>query len=77
MVKVFDNGGATFDRYTIVTKEAVYGMSDNPSSPSGFNQFVEEVDSTFVYTPLNSEKELPLEMVPVRVLVAIINRLND
>ena len=27
------------DRYTIFIEDAVFGMSDNPLSPMGFNQF--------------------------------------
>ena len=76
MVKVFDNGGATFDRYTIVTKEALYTMSPNALSPSGFNQCAAVIADNFVHNPSNNEKEIPLRDVPVDVLIAIINRLN-
>lgn len=77
MVKVFDNRGATFDRYTIVTKDALYTMSGNPLSPSGFNQFSHSLSVGDEYYPdVNREKELPLRDVPVDVLIAIINRLE-
>ena len=37
---VLDNEGITFDRYTVITPEGnVYGMSYDPSSPTGFNQY--------------------------------------
>ncbi len=44
-VMVYDNGGKTFDRYTVfityTTGEIIaFGMSDNPMSPNGFNQYV-------------------------------------
>lgn len=73
MVKVYDNGGATFDRYTIVTKDALYTMSPNPLSPSGFNQGSDNLDGD--YQPNNTEKEILLREVPVDVLIAIIERL--
>jgi hypothetical protein len=38
--RIFDVGDDTFmDRYTVVIGEDVYGMSDNPLSPQGFNQY--------------------------------------
>ena len=47
-VMVYDNGGKTIDRYTVfityTTGEIIaFGMSDNPMSPNGFNQYVGEV----------------------------------
>lgn len=41
--RYFDNGGQTFDRYTIVIAGSVIGMSHNPTSPQGFNQYCGEV----------------------------------
>jgi len=38
-LKVIDNKGETMDRYTVVIEGQVYGMSDNPLSPMGFNQW--------------------------------------
>ena len=47
-VMVYDNGGKSMDRYTVfityATGETIaFGMSDNPMSPNGFNQYVGEV----------------------------------
>jgi len=40
-VIVYDNGGKTFDRYTIFTPDgSVYGMSENPYGALSFNQYV-------------------------------------
>lgn len=75
MVKVYDNRGASFDRYTIVTEDALYTMSGNPLSPSGFNQFSHEIVEPYV--PHLREVEVPLREVPVDVLIAIINRLES
>lgn len=45
-VVIYDNGGATFDRYTFVFVDPdvpdnflVWGASENPSHPQGFGQF--------------------------------------
>ena len=38
---VYDNEGRTFDRYTVIFPNGdVYGMSENSTSPQGFNQFL-------------------------------------
>ena len=38
---VYDNGGRTFDRYTVVMLRdgLALGLSHNPDSPQGFSQF--------------------------------------
>ena len=47
-LKIYDNQGKTFDRFTILAlrkNEPVYdifGMSANPLSPQGFNQYCGE-----------------------------------
>jgi len=38
-IKVYDNGGKTWDRYTVSIDEDVYSMSANATSPDGFNQY--------------------------------------
>lgn len=42
-VVVYDNGGKTVDRYTVIIGTSVYGMSDNPNHPQGLNQYAGEV----------------------------------
>ena len=37
-IEVYDNGGETFDRYTVVIGCNVYSMSANALSPQGVNQ---------------------------------------
>ena len=41
VVKVYDNSGQTFDRYTVIFKDRTdaLGLSDNCDSPQGFSQF--------------------------------------
>jgi hypothetical protein len=45
-IRVFDNGGDSFDRYTVVIFDGkemnTYGMSCNADAPNGFNQWLGE-----------------------------------
>lgn len=51
VLAIFDNGGKTFDRYTVIYREAweydrtwyvgYRGMSEHPSSPQGFGIYGE------------------------------------
>ncbi len=36
-IRVYDNGGVTFDRYLICIGEDVFSMSNNSCSPQGVN----------------------------------------
>ena len=47
-IKIYDNKGKTFDRYTVVAGSDVYGMSED-QTPQGFNMYIgttDEVDLT-------------------------------
>lgn len=71
-IEIYDNGGATFDRYTVIIDGDVYGMSANPNSPQGFNQF----SGTLAELPLaraNGER-ITLESLPEEVQKAIEER---
>lgn len=54
-VRVYDNGGKTVDRYSVCIQRTqngtrvldIYGMSENPKSPQGFNQFSHTVANPF------------------------------
>ena len=37
---VWDNGGRSFDRYTVRICNDYFGMSTNPTHPQGFNQYI-------------------------------------
>ena len=45
---VYDNGGKTIDRYTIVLPDGdgCLSLSDDPNSPQGFSQFGECVEGS-------------------------------
>lgn len=41
--RIFDNGGETFDRYTLITPDDfIFGFSSEPFHPQGFGQFCGE-----------------------------------
>jgi len=42
-VKIWDNGGKTFDRYTAIIDGEFLGLSNNPFSPQGFCQHAGDV----------------------------------
>ena len=39
-IKIFDNGGKTIDRYTLINIDGdVFGFDDKPFHPTGFGQY--------------------------------------
>lgn len=43
IVNIYDNGGKTADRYTVIIDGAVYTMSDNATAPNGVNMYAGEL----------------------------------
>ena len=73
-VRVYDNGGRTRDRYTVVIHSSVYRMSVDAMSPQGINQLVpvlSEIDLTTI------GRKLPLKDWPSEVKQAIIERAKE
>ena len=71
---VYDNNGDTFDRYTVFTPDgSVYGMSDNPTSPQGFNQYLG--DDTEVEKGEHLGRKL--KSVPKSIEKAVLNRMEE
>ena len=77
--KIYDNGGKTFDRYTVLTEPwyfgkscNAFGFSKNAKSPQGFNQ---EVGDVFEGAKLG--KEIYFIELPDEVQEAIIERLQN
>ena len=69
---VYDNGGKTFDRYTVFTPDgSVYGMSE---TASGFNQYCGEADEL---APKGSHLGKRLKSVPKEIEWAVIDRMED
>ena len=81
-IYAFDNGGKTWDRYTIIIDDQVFGMSDNANSPSGFNQWNGELsdftainDALAGHTDKNIGKAISTPDLPLEVRLAIGSRL--
>jgi hypothetical protein len=73
-VVVFDNEGESYDRYTIFTADgSVYGMSDNPMSPNGFNQYLG--DNTEI--TMGSHLGKRLKSVPKEIEQSVKNRMSE
>jgi hypothetical protein len=73
-IQIFDNGGKTLDRYTVIIKKYVYAMSANALSPQGVNRYLCND------TDLNWEaigEPIGLEDVPEAVRKAIENRYSN
>jgi hypothetical protein len=70
-VIVYDNGGESFDRYTIFTPDgSVYGMSENAS---GFNQYLG--DNTEIEKGSHLGKKL--KSVPESIKIAVERRMSE
>ena len=72
-VKVYDNGGVSFDRYTVIIGREVYSMSDNPLSYNGFNQYVCEFNQLHLN---DTHKKIKFSELPENVKKAIFDRKN-
>lgn len=58
---VWDNGGKSFDRYTVILRRAwvtspglsaAIGLSDNPDKPDGFSQCCDVVEGPHLGKPI-------------------------
>lgn len=75
-MRIYDNGGASFDRFTVVLEDgSVYGMSANPLSPQGFNQYIGEAPEFHGFEHCGREVA-SLRSLPGDVLSAIGNRIR-
>ena len=72
-IKVYDNGGRTFDRYTVIIGKSIYAMSHNPLYPQGFDQYVGEIDDMpYDFPGIEEGKEIKdIKELPEEVLKAI------
>ena len=74
MIKAYDSGPDTIDRYTIMTEDGeCIGMSENANSPQGFNMYI----GNFHTDRSGLGEEIELRELPKEVLVAIIDRLEE
>ena len=70
-VTVYDNGGKTYDRYTVVIGKDVFGMSENAW---GFNQYCGEVGREVI---LGKHLGKKLKGIPESIVQAVVNRCKD
>ena len=75
-VTVYDNGGASMDRYTVIIGNQVFGMSDNPTSAQGFNQWAGQVGSD-IKIGAHLGKTVKVTSLPKPVQVAIKDRMKQ
>ena len=75
---VYDNGGKTIDRYTILTEPwhfgkscDVLGVSDNCDSPQGFSQWGEAYEGKHI------GKKISFDALPENVQNHVVTRLSD
>jgi len=74
ILKIWDNGGRSFDRYTVRIRNVYYGMSENAISPQGFNQFIgsfPEIDEKECGKEISPSD---YETLPLEVRIAIKER---
>ena len=70
-IEVFDNGGKTFDRFTVRIDKDVFGMSDDPLGVQGFNQYCDEARQ-FTFFGLGPKRKY----IPIEIKKAILDRLE-
>jgi len=78
--RITDNGGATCDRFTIITSDGDYfGSSGAPFHPQGFFQSGEGIDLQGVEDRIETGEERDIGWVdlPADVRRAVLGRLND
>ena len=74
-IKIYDNGGKTFDRYTAIIDRMFFGFSENPFSPLGFSQFCGDVPKGMrSYRHLG--KKVSLDSLSADVQKAILDRID-
>ena len=74
ILKVWDNEGKSFDRYTVRIRNDYFGMSHNATSPQGFNQYIgsyPDIDETCLGKEIRRNEYLTL---PYAVRGSITNR---
>ena len=71
-VEVYDNGGKSFDRYTVIVDEFAFAMSENALSPRGVNTYIGTVFE--LHKDALGRKVKRLERLPEDVLGASLMR---
>ncbi len=63
-IKIYDNGGKTIDRYTMIMPDGeAWGFSENPYHPQGFGQYAGSLAGLHTFShlgkPVKSIMDLP------------------
>jgi len=74
LVEVWDNGGMTGDRYTVIIDEDVYDMSENALMPNGINMWHGKLED--LPGARSGTKVEKFDLLPVSVRIAISRRLE-
>ena len=75
-IKIYDNDGITFDRYTIIIDDDVYTMSHNALSPQGYNQYMGTLEIDLIDIDWSTDILIGIDDVPIEVQEAIKRRLE-
>jgi hypothetical protein len=77
-VKVYDNGGVSNDRYTVVIDNSVYALNAIPFHPSfGFSQYCGEVSGGYVWNEKWGHELHDISELPEEVVQAIVSRFEE
>ena len=69
-IEIYDNGGKTADRYTVVIDGSVYTMSENAMQPNGVNMYAGEVsEGSWLFN--GAEEIISFDQLPDEVKRAI------
>jgi hypothetical protein len=80
LFRITDNGGATFDRFTVIYCDGTYlGSSCDPFHPQGFGQNGEDIDLQGVDNRIETGEERDLRWIdlPERVRECVLDGINQ
>jgi len=78
IMAIYDNGGRSFDRYSIIFKDGdLVGMSHNPKSPQGFNQYSGNIKEWGLKDLSHLGKETNIKDLSPEIQNAIEKRIGD
>ncbi len=74
-IQVFDNGGISNDRYTVVIDGSVFAINQVPFHPTyGFSQYCGEVEQGYIWNEKWGKEILDISELPEETVKAIIQR---
>lgn len=77
-VQVYDNGGKTNDRYTVVIEGSVFAINTVPFHPAyGFSQYCGEVEQGYKWNEKWGEEVHDINALPEETVKAIIARFEN